>query len=86
MMNGYYGDMGWGGWLLMALVMVVFWALVVFAIVALFRGNGASSNSETGRPADPRRILDERFARGEIQLDEYQARKEALVDAERAPH
>ena len=66
--------------------MVAFWGLVVFAIVALFRGNGSGSSSEVGRPADPRRILDERFARGEIQLDEYQARKEALADAERASH
>ena len=86
MMNGYYDGMGWGGWLLMVLLMVAFWGLVVYAVVALFRGDGAGSSSETGRPADPRRILDERFARGEIQLDEYQARKKALVDAERAPH
>lgn len=86
MMNGYYGAMGWGGWVLMALVMVAFWGLAVYAIVALFRGSGAGSSSETGRPADPRRILDERLARGEIQVDEYQARKEALVDAEREPH
>ncbi len=86
MMNGYYGDMGWGGWLLMALVMVAFWALVVFAIVALFRGNGANSNIETGNPTDPRQILDERFALGEIQLEEYQARKDALLDATRSPH
>jgi putative membrane protein len=84
MMNGYYGGMGWGGWVLMALLMVGFWGLVVFAVVALFRGN--SSSSDVMRPADPRRILDERFARGEIQLDEYRARKEALVDAEHATH
>lgn len=86
MMNGYYGGMGWGGWVLMALLMVAFWVLVVVAVVALFRGGAASPSSEVRRPADPRRILDERFARGEIQLDEYQARKDALVDAERAPH
>lgn len=86
MMNGYYGGMGWGGWVLMALVMVAFWALVVYAIVALFRGNGTSSSIETGHPTDPRRILDERLARGEIQLEEYQARKDALVDATRSPH
>ena len=32
--------MGWGGWLLMTLTTVGFWALVVFGIVALFRGTG----------------------------------------------
>jgi putative membrane protein len=85
MMNGYYGSMGWGGWVLMSLVMVAFWALVVYAIVVLFRGSGAGSRPGAEPPADPRRILDERYARGEIQLDEYQARKEALAGAERAP-
>lgn len=80
MMNGYYGGMGWGGWLVMAVFMVAFWGLVVYAIVALFRGNTSNPRPDTGRPADPRQILDERFARGEIQVDEYQARKEALVD------
>ena len=72
MMNGYYDGMGW---VLMALVMVGFWGLVVYAVVALFRGNAASSSPDAERAADRRRILDERFARGEIQLDECQARK-----------
>lgn len=80
MMHGYYGGMGWGGWVLMALVMVAFWGLVIYAIVALFRGTASGSSSDGGSPADPGRILDERFARGEIQVNEYQARKDALVD------
>ena len=82
MMDGYYGSVGWGGWLAMALVMVAFWGLVVFAVVALFRGGANSSNSQStdpANPADPRRILDERLARGDIQVEEYQARKDALA-------
>ena len=32
MMGWYHDGMGWGGWLLMTLAMVAFWALVVFAV------------------------------------------------------
>lgn len=71
--------MGWGGWLLMSLTTVGFWALVVFGIVALFRGT-----REGGAPGGPSRdsgaehILDERFARGEIDAEEYRRRMQVL--------
>ena len=71
--------MGWGGWLLMALTTVAFWALVVFAVVALFRGTreaATPAHSRTERSAE--QILDERFARGEINADEYHARQLVL--------
>lgn len=84
MFNGYHGGMGWGGWVLMALVMVTFWGLVVCAVLALVRRDGASSSSSTSQPGAARRILDQRLARGEIQLEEYRARREALVAGERA--
>ncbi len=79
MMWGY--GMGWGGWLLMALMMAGFWALVVAAIVAAFRSSSRSGGS--GRLSRPgrdtrsdgaRRILDERYARGEIDEQDYVAR------------
>ena len=73
--------MGWGAWLVMALVTVGFWALVVVGIVTLFRGTGAAG--PTGRGATPhaRQILDERFARGEIDADEYHSRQALLPPA-----
>ena len=37
MMGWYHDGAGWGGWILMTLAMVAFWALVVFAVLALFR-------------------------------------------------
>ena len=73
MMGWYHDSMGWGGWLLMTLAMVAFWALVVFAVVALFRGTEPRTDRRT-----PEQILDERFARGEIDEVEYQARRHAL--------
>lgn len=70
--------MGWGGWLLMTLTMVAFWALVVFAIVALFRGTGGSVPRGESRPRDAQELLDERFARGEIDAEEYRSRQSQL--------
>ena len=84
-MMGWYNDgsWGWGSWLVMMLVMVAFWGLVIFAIVALFRGGSAKSDRTPDR--DPLRVLDERFARGEIDEDEYRARAEVLRGARSTP-
>lgn len=85
--------MGWGGWLVMSLTALAFWVLVVVVVVALFRGPRTGSempvpgdDGHTGRAGDPSNgsadlILDERFARGEIDADEYLARRIALRSA-----
>lgn len=77
MMGWYYDGAGWGGWILMTLAMVAFWALVVLAVLALFRDTRRSGES-TPDQRDPHQILDERFARGEIDEDEYHARSSVL--------
>ncbi|HCB06516.1 MAG TPA: SHOCT domain-containing protein [Nocardioides sp.] len=76
MMGWYHDGLGWGGWLVMLLGMVAFWGLVVWAVVVLFR----DTHSEDARPThhDPLATLDERFARGEIDETEYQARADVL--------
>lgn len=81
MMGWYYGGMGWGGWIVMVLAMVVFWGLVIFAVVAIFRGSRGSDSVDHTPSRDPQQILDERFARGEIDADEYHARQSVLRDA-----
>lgn len=73
--------MGWGGWLLMSLTTVGFWALVVFGIVALFRGTREGGPPGPSRESDAQHILDERFARGEIDAEEYRRRLEVLHSA-----
>lgn len=86
MMNGWYRDgAGSGGWLLMTLAMVLFWGLVVVAVIVVFRGAGSDTTSlpMPPSPPDPRAILDERFARGEIDAEEYHARQDALGKADR---
>lgn len=78
MMWGYGNGMGWGGWLLMSLIMVAFWALVIFGIVALFRGTRDPGTRDRRMERGPQQILDERFARGEIDAEEYRARRSVL--------
>ena len=70
--------MGGGGWVVMVLGMVIFWSLLIFVVAAIFRGtrNDGVAMGTPGR--DPMEILDERFARGEIDAEEYHTRRDAL--------
>jgi putative membrane protein len=69
---------GWGGWVLICVVMVVFWAGVITAIVLAIRylvgSGGASGGSPRYKPPRPEDVLAGRFARGEIDEDEYRQR------------
>jgi len=81
--NGWmwHDGWGWGSWVLMSLVMVVFWALLITAVVLAVRylaGGGSQQNRPStgptpagGRAED---VLAERYARGEIDDDEYRRR------------
>ena len=64
------GDWGWGAWLAMAVMMLAFWALVFWAGLTLARSDRRRPDSEA--------ILGERFARGDIDDDEYRRRRELL--------
>lgn len=84
-MMGHYGwdggGMGAGAWVLMVMLMVVFWSGVVAIVLALVRhsGTGRDDRPRTGVPEDPAlRVLEERFARGDIDADEYTKRRDIL--------
>jgi putative membrane protein len=84
MMYGYgsNGGWGWGAWVFMAIMMLVFFAAVAAVIIALIRssgrgGTGATAGTEGGAQ-DALRLLDERFARGDIDADEYTTRRDLL--------
>jgi putative membrane protein len=78
-MTGWFHDgMGWDGWLVMTLVMVAFWGLVVWGVVAIFRGTRDTDAATGAGRRDPMEILDERFARGEIDAEEYHDRQVVL--------
>lgn len=70
----YPGTMGWAGGVGMLVLMVLVLAAVVsLAVVLARRGPRPPSPAGTAR-----RILDERFARGEIDQEEYHRRRDAL--------
>ncbi len=75
-MNGMMNGSLMGGMMLtMALGTLLMVVLVVVGIVALVRTTGVGT--WVGRD-DPVRILQERFARGEIDHEEYQERRATL--------
>lgn len=74
----WYNGMGWGGWIVMTLIMVAFWSLVAFGVIAVLRGDRGSRPEQDRVERSPQQILDERFARGDISAEEYQVRQDAL--------
>jgi putative membrane protein len=77
-MYGYGDHMSGWGYALMTISTVVFWGLVITGIVLLIRRFGRGTNQlEQGRPT-PEQLLAERFARGEINEDEYLSRLEVV--------
>ncbi len=79
MMRYHHGGWGPGAWIAVAFAMVVFWGAVVTAIVFAVRGtHHQPTGPATPTTSDAQRILDERFARGEIDADEYQQRRDLL--------
>ena len=72
-------DPGWGGWLMMIIGMGGFWILLAVLVFALLRGGrqGGTTSPEA------REILKQRFARGEIDAEEYQERLDILARANR---
>jgi putative membrane protein len=54
--------------------------LLILGYVAVRLTHGGPRPSDPGRGSEARRILDERYARGEIDTEEYQERRRALGD------
>lgn len=79
-MMGWAGGWGIGGWIAMSLMMLVFWggliALVVLLVRGGFRSDQATITTSPERDAD--QVLAKRFARGEIDEDEFTRRSEVL--------
>jgi putative membrane protein len=73
-----WNDAGWAGWLFMSLMMLIFWgglaAIVVWVIRHPQHSGGDTRPSATA-------ILEERFARGEIDEEEFDKRRNTLLQA-----
>jgi putative membrane protein len=77
-------DLGWAWWLVTSVGMIAVSALLIYGVVVL-----VSASRPTG-PAEPPRdtphvLLKRRLASGEISLDEYEQRRQIVVDTAPPP-
>jgi putative membrane protein len=72
----HWDDAEWWGWLPMWLSMIAIWGLLIWGIIRLA---GDRWPGRSHRPA-ALRTLDERLARGEIDVEEYRRRRALLED------
>ncbi|MDF2977082.1 MAG: hypothetical protein K0S40_1810 [Actinomycetospora sp.] len=84
-----WGGYGWsGGWMVpvMGLSALLWWVLAVVLLVAVLRWLRTPASAALDRPGGPgavrsdaREVLDVRFAKGEIDADEYAERRRLLT-------
>ena len=76
---GMMGHGGWGGWFMGPVMMLVFLVLLAGAVALILRLIGGDrARREDGAADRSLAILRERFARGEIDAEEFEARRRAL--------
>jgi putative membrane protein len=78
MMGWYGGGMGPLGWLAMVVFWLILLALIVWLVVRLVPSSGATMHAGGESPLE---ILDRRLARGELDLETWQAQRAALIAA-----
>jgi putative membrane protein len=81
MMGFHDGDWSGGGWLAMSSMMLLFWAVVIALVVCAVRNRSGERQLPHGditNTASPEDILAERYARGDIDDDEFQHRRDLL--------
>jgi putative membrane protein len=80
----YWGN-GVGGWgmVLMIVSGLLFWGLIIAGIVLLVRstGRGGQQGTAATQALTPQQVLADRFARGEIDEEEYTRRLQVLHTA-----
>ena len=81
---GMHGNGGW--WLLAAIPMMLFMGAMMWMMMRGMMGGSSSSDSSASSDTSARRetpleILERRFAEGEISIEEYRGRREALDGA-----
>ncbi len=75
--SGMMGGFSW--WWFMPIFFILFWVLVIWGIVALVRGLSGSRGSDSSRADSALEVLKKRYARGEINKEEYEEKKKDLA-------
>ncbi len=78
MMYGFDMMDGWSGMWFGPLFMILFPVLGIALIVWLVRAATRNGGSRPTEKLTPQEVLDERFARGEIDADDYDQRRKVL--------
>ncbi len=79
--QSYGPGMMWGdGWGMHGLMPILWWGLVAVVVVVLLRRNRWHHDHSSGSRDRAHCILRERYARGEIDKAEFEARKRDLTD------
>jgi putative membrane protein len=81
MMHDGWMNWGEGGWSGMWFGPLFITGVLFLAVALLFvvrRGRSGGSTGTTNSTRTPRQILDERFARGEINREEFEQRRKAV--------
>jgi putative membrane protein len=77
-----YTNWSWGAWLTMGLMMLAFVGVILAVVLVVVRSAPQQTVSAAPAPATGREhaehVLDERFARGEIDVEEYTRRRNLL--------
>lgn len=74
-------DGGWHGWFFGPIMMIIFFAVAVAIVVLLVRwltGGAQNKVPPSSHGKSPVDILKERFARGEIDKEEFEERRQVL--------
>lgn len=75
---GDWGGWGWGGMGFGVIGMALFWILLIVAIVALMKGVWGGGVPSGRRQNEPLDILKQRYARGEIEREEFEQKRRDL--------
>jgi len=78
--DAWHGGWGWGHMMFGSLMMILFFGAIVLAVVFAARWLGGTAHRPEPPSSESRAlaILEERFARGEIEKDEFEERKRSL--------
>ena len=75
--SGVMGGFSW--WWFMPIFMILFWGLVIWGIAALVRDLSRSRASDSSRADSALEVLKKRYARGEINKEEYEEKKKDIA-------
>jgi putative membrane protein len=82
-MMWYSNGNSWVGWLVMSLMMLIFWGGFIALVVWFVRQPYRQGDEEKSPHKSPTTILEERFARGDIDEQEFHKRRDTLLASDR---